>query len=385
MKSLSYLIIPILIITSCGNDSLQVVINDTNLELALVKLDLDNEVDGVLTISDQIKELEKIDLSESGIVNANILIYFKNLTKLNLGENDLTSIDLSQNKNLTKLYLSNNDLTSIDLSQNKNLTNLSLSYNDLTSIDLSQNKNLTNLNLSYNDLTYISLSQNENLTNLNLSNNDLTYISLSQNKNLTNLDLSWNDLTSIYLYENNSLKSVDISNNNIKNLRFIHCTALEEIYALSNPIQTVDINASFNLKYFEIPYSNSMWHKELQDICFKNNQIKLEEENAGWNWNIILLVIIAILILNSTTILSETRGYISKLKEDPSSAVRKRKKKRKSMTCPRCYGKGFVDLNDIKRLGMEGKWSQGYCRYCDGEGDVKKGQTKELDPLRYFS
>ena len=79
MKSLSYLIIPILIITSCGNDSLQVVINDTNLELALVKLDLDNEVDGVLTISDQIKELEKIDLSESGIVNANILIYFKNL------------------------------------------------------------------------------------------------------------------------------------------------------------------------------------------------------------------------------------------------------------------------------------------------------------------
>ncbi len=381
MKSLSYLIIPILIITSCGNDSLQVVINDTNLELALVKLDLDNEVDGVLTISDQIKELEKIDLSESGIVNANILIYFKNLTKLNLGENDLTSIDLSQNKNLTELYLHSNDLTSIDLSQNKNLTNLNLSYNDLTSIDLSQNKNLTELSLFSNDLTSIDLSQNKNLTELRLFRNDLTSIDLSQNENLTNLNLSYNDLTYISLYENNSLKSVDISNNNIKNLRFIHCTALEEIYALHNPIQTVDINASFNLKYFEIPYSNSIWHKELQDICFKNNL----EENAGWNWNIILLVIIAILILNATTILSETRGYISKLREDGSSAVRKRKKKRKSMTCPRCYGKGFVDLNDIKRLGMEGRWSQGYCKYCDGEGDVKKGQTKELDPLRYFS
>jgi DnaJ-class molecular chaperone len=54
---------------------------------------------------------------------------------------------------------------------------------------------------------------------------------------------------------------------------------------------------------------------------------------------------------------------------------------RKLMTCPRCYGKGFVDLHDIKRLGMEEKWGQGYCRYCDGEGKVKMGKTKELNPL----
>lgn len=54
---------------------------------------------------------------------------------------------------------------------------------------------------------------------------------------------------------------------------------------------------------------------------------------------------------------------------------------RKLMTCPRCYGKGFVDLHDLERLGMEEKWGQGYCRYCDGEGKVKMGKTKELNPL----
>jgi hypothetical protein len=53
-----------------------------------------------------------------------------------------------------------------------------------------------------------------------------------------------------------------------------------------------------------------------------------------------------------------------------------------NMTCPRCYGKGFVDLNDIKRLGMEQKWGQGFCRYCEGEGKVEKGKTKIINPLR---
>jgi hypothetical protein len=52
-----------------------------------------------------------------------------------------------------------------------------------------------------------------------------------------------------------------------------------------------------------------------------------------------------------------------------------------NMTCPTCYGKGFVDLNDIKRLGMEKDWTQGYCRYCDGDGKVEKGKTRFENPL----
>jgi hypothetical protein len=51
------------------------------------------------------------------------------------------------------------------------------------------------------------------------------------------------------------------------------------------------------------------------------------------------------------------------------------------MNCPTCIGKGFVDLNDIKRLGKEDEWEQGYCRYCRGKGDVTKGITKKRNPL----
>ena len=54
------------------------------------------------------------------------------------------------------------------------------------------------------------------------------------------------------------------------------------------------------------------------------------------------------------------------------------------MICPRCVGKGFVDKNDITRLGMEGSWSQGYCRYCDGKGKVDVGKTKRINPRSFI-
>lgn len=57
------------------------------------------------------------------------------------------------------------------------------------------------------------------------------------------------------------------------------------------------------------------------------------------------------------------------------------KNRGKTMTCPRCIGKGFVDLNDIKRLGKEEDWIQGCCKYCDGNGEVIKGKTTLLSPI----
>jgi hypothetical protein len=31
---------------------------------------------------------------------------------------------------------------------------------------------------------------------------------------------------------------------------------------------------------------------------------------------------------------------------------------------------------------MENQWGQGFCRYCDGIGEVEKGKTKEINPLK---
>ena len=45
-------------------------------------------------------------------------------------------------------------------------------------------------------------------------------------------------------------------------------------------------------------------------------------------------------------------------------------------------GKGFVDLDDIRRLGKKLEWGQGYCRYCDAQGFVERGKPKLFDPRK---
>ena len=51
------------------------------------------------------------------------------------------------------------------------------------------------------------------------------------------------------------------------------------------------------------------------------------------------------------------------------------------VVCPRCYGKAYVDLNDIKRLGMEHTWSHaGPCGYCDGTGRVRASKVRFVSP-----
>jgi ribosomal protein L7/L12 len=105
-----------------------------------------------------------------------------------------------------------------------------------------------------------------------LSHNELEYFQLENTPELTNLYLNNNKLKTIYLRG---------------------CERLENINAQGNRIQNVDINGSYNLKKFNIPYQNAIWHQELTDICYQNNIREKIEDEKGWNWNLILLVLIA--------------------------------------------------------------------------------------------
>jgi len=48
--------------------------------------------------------------------------------------------------------------------------------------------------------------------------------------------------------------------------------------------------------------------------------------------------------------------------------------------CPRCLGKGHVDMGDITRLGKELKWLPGPCAYCGGKGKVKAQMISRVNP-----
>ncbi|AEV97419.1 hypothetical protein A4D02_33095 [Niastella koreensis] len=46
--------------------------------------------------------------------------------------------------------------------------------------------------------------------------------------------------------------------------------------------------------------------------------------------------------------------------------------------CPRCLGKGHVDLDDIKRLQKELYWTPGQCAYCNGIGKVPPDRIEKV-------
>lgn len=50
------------------------------------------------------------------------------------------------------------------------------------------------------------------------------------------------------------------------------------------------------------------------------------------------------------------------------------------MICPRCFGKGYVDHDDICRLDMAETWLPGMCSYCDAQGHVERGKPAQINP-----
>ena len=88
---------------------------------------------------------------------------FVSLKSLAIPDNNLTSIDVSQNTALESLNCGGNQLTSLDVSQNTALTYLNCAQNQITSLDLTSNTALTTLVCSLNPMTSLDLSTNSAL------------------------------------------------------------------------------------------------------------------------------------------------------------------------------------------------------------------------------
>ncbi len=145
------------------------------------------------------------------IKDATGIEYFTKVTNLNLSNNALTALNLSQNTALTDLNVDRNNLTELDVSQNTALIQLFLSGNQLTVIDVSDNTALSWLYLDANQLTAIDVSQNTVLGQLQASSNNLTDIDVSQNTNLFLLFLKKNDLKKVNLANGNNTKLTNLN------------------------------------------------------------------------------------------------------------------------------------------------------------------------------
>ena len=157
------------------------------------------------TLSEEkLKSVTYIDVSgyysaNGGITSLKGVEYFTALETLICYDNQLSSLDVSQNIALTTLYCYDNQLTSLDVSQNTALTSLSCFGNQLTSLDVSGATALTSLSCGSNQLMSLDVSQNTALTDLSCYGNQLTSLDVSHNTALTRLYCSSNQLMSLDL------------------------------------------------------------------------------------------------------------------------------------------------------------------------------------------
>ncbi|MFZ4725321.1 MAG: T9SS type A sorting domain-containing protein [Paludibacter sp.] len=159
-------------------------IPDTNFKAALLAISgLDANNNGNIECSEATAWTGSIDVSAKSISDLTGIASFTNITELNCGDNQLTSLNISSNTALIGLSCYGNNLTSLNVNSLTSLTGLSCSFNQLTSLDLSSNTVLRNLYCSDNSITTLNVSANASLKSIYCDNNLLTSLNVQNGNN----------------------------------------------------------------------------------------------------------------------------------------------------------------------------------------------------------
>lgn len=143
------------------------------------------------------------------------------MTWLSITDASLAAIETPMNRALRSLDLSGNDLTTLNLSgvnssYGKNeLSRIDLSDNKLATLTLNDSRAIRHLDLSHNRLTAFDLKDFDNISSFAIADNQLGSINISYMVNCLSFDLSGNNLTEIQLPENfhKDMSKFDISGN----------------------------------------------------------------------------------------------------------------------------------------------------------------------------
>ena len=208
------------------------------------KILTDEEIEGITGI--YLDNDYYVDGYDNGknIRNLKGIEFFTALTFLACSYNQLTSLDVSNNKALQYLYCDGNQLTSLDVSNNTELEILSCMYNSLASLDVSKNTALKNLGCSGNQLTSLDVSKNTALTDLYVSSNLLTSLDVSNNPALVSFYCDDNQLTSLDVLNKPQLINMYCQNNQLTSLNVSGCTKMTHLFCNNNKLTFLDLSSN---------------------------------------------------------------------------------------------------------------------------------------------
>ncbi|SNR15294.1 hypothetical protein [Tenacibaculum jejuense] len=237
-------------------------------------LDLRSKTISDLTGIEDFIALKSLNLKNNSLTSIN-LTNNTDLETLGISENDLTSIDLSKNLKLTTLDIGANPLTSLDVSNNTSLTRLECPVTDITSIDVSNLTQLTFLELFQTDIATLDVSNNLVLGKLILYRTKLTSLDISLNTELTQLRIDYTDISTIDLTTNTKLTEVRVNGSDITTIDLTNQVALTDFYGQTGVLENINIKNGNNTNIINF------------DVRNNDNLTCIKVDNPTWsttNW-----------------------------------------------------------------------------------------------------
>ena len=224
-----------------------------------------------------IQSLQDLDIENNNLTRLE-LSNMPNLYYVNIGGNDsLTYVNLRDNLNLESVQAWNNSsgLDTVDLRGSKNLREAYLENHDIREIYFADSTNAEwGIYLSYNSISTLHIPSGFGYNpwssggNISLYANPLSNLTVGSGTNLNYIDLSFCPLNgivdisslnveSVYLQYSNGIKNLDFSANN--NLRYLHLSQCDSLTSvdLRNKINPQDYRIYDNPQLTSLDLRNS--------------------------------------------------------------------------------------------------------------------------------
>ena len=208
-------------------------------------------------LTSNINNIDSLSINNLSISDVTGIEDFIALTYFQCHDNQITSLNVSNNIYLTHLHCYSNQITSLDVTNNLSLIQFWFGTNQVTSIDVSNNSALTSFVSNNNLLTSLDLSANTALWDLGCGANPLTALDLSNNTNLTYLYCDYNQINSLDLSNNTGLSRLSCGYNQITTLDLSQHTSLTEVYCRDNQLVFLDVKNGNNLNFNNYFYSQN--------------------------------------------------------------------------------------------------------------------------------
>ena len=194
---------------------------------------------------DRISTYSWVNVSSREIKSLDGIEWFTGLKELDCYNNQLTSLDVSNNPLLGYLHCGSNHLTTLNVNSNPLLKSLDCgnsdndgwSDNQITSLDVSNNPALESLDCYNNQLTSLDVSNNPLLEYLHCGNNHLTTLNVNSNPLLKTLWCGGNQLTALDVSNHPKLIRLDCNGVYIadKDGNMVNTSQLSTLNASNNP------------------------------------------------------------------------------------------------------------------------------------------------------